>query len=130
MEAEFYDPELELLDPSLLDDSALSMPDHTLRMAPVLTGDALHLLGTGFIPQRALYGRVISQRGEGFRARPTNPKIYINTNTPFSALVCGVQVRPGFSKIYSCDLYQSDALTLLSVLDEAHKVCFHHGAAY
>lgn len=96
MESEFYDPELELLDPSLLDDSTSSMPDHTLRMAPVLTGDALHLLGTGFIPQRALYGCVISQRGDGFQARPTNPKIYINTNTPFSALVCGVQVHPEF----------------------------------
>lgn len=87
------DPELELLGPSLLSDNVSTRPPHTLVSAPVFTGDALHLLGTSAMPQRALYGRVIAQKGTNFEANPNNNKMYINTNAPFSALVCGVQVR-------------------------------------
>ena len=96
------DPELELLahlsDNDAHDDSAAS---HALRTAPVFTGDALAALGSLSLPQRALYGRLIAQHGPHSASTETihSPKIYINTNAPFSALVCGVQVvsfhRPG-----------------------------------
>jgi hypothetical protein len=67
--------------------------DHAVVTAPVLTGDALDILGMAMFPQRALYGRVVSQHGGGMSARAENSRLFINTNAPFSALVCGVQVR-------------------------------------
>ena len=87
----FYDPELDLLgDEPLEDESAGSM--HAFRTAPIFTGDAFAVLGSSILPQRALYGRVIAQRAPSFPVKLTTPKLYINTNAPFSALVCGVQV--------------------------------------
>lgn len=102
-----YDPELELLGGTSNGDSASNKPNHALRTAPVFTGDALHLLGTGVMPQRALYGRVIAQKGANFEANPNSQKMYINTNAPFSALVCGVQVRGRSQPM--CSVCQQDA---------------------
>lgn len=88
------EPELDLLgdDPSISEEGSAAM-NHARRTAPVLTGDALSILGSNLIPQRALYGRIISQHSQGIPERATIPQIYINTNAPFSAVVCGVQVR-------------------------------------
>ncbi|EKM51770.1 uncharacterized protein PHACADRAFT_150450 [Phanerochaete carnosa HHB-10118-sp] len=61
------------------------------RTTPVLTGDALEILGPERYPQRALYGHIVSQCAAEFRSHPANPMLYVNTNTPFNALVCGVQ---------------------------------------
>ncbi|KAI0314555.1 hypothetical protein OF83DRAFT_1136202 [Amylostereum chailletii] len=85
------DPELALLgdDPSL--DTTASYNTHAFRTSPVFTGDALHELGDNIMPQRAVYGRVLAQHAAGFPEKPTSPQLYINTNAPFSALVCGVQ---------------------------------------
>lgn len=74
---------------------------HALRTAPIITSDALYHLGPGVIPQRAVYGRLLSQHAPGFpsqctadrKAKGGAGKVYVNTNAPFSALVCGVQVR-------------------------------------
>jgi hypothetical protein len=66
---------------------------HTLRTAPVLTGDAYRALGSDVIPQCALYGRVITQHAPGFDDTVESPEVLINSNAPFSAVVCGVQVR-------------------------------------
>ena len=89
---DFYDPELDLLgDDTLEDESTGSL--HAFRTAPIFTGDAFAALGSSILPQRALYGRVIAQKATNFPVRITIPKLYINTNAPFSALVCGVQVR-------------------------------------
>lgn len=87
-----YDPEFDLLGQDPLDIDESSGAAHAFRTAPVITGDAFHALGSDVFPQRALYGRIISQQVPGFAVRPHSPKIYINTNAPFSALVCGVQV--------------------------------------
>lgn len=89
--SDVYDPELDLLgDDAQQNESAGSA--HAFRTAPVFTGDAFGLVGSQVLPQRALYGRVLAQRAPGFSAPPVSPKLYINTNAPFSALVCGVQV--------------------------------------
>ena len=39
-----------------------------------------------------MYGRLFEQNGTTQGGEIGSPKMYINTNTPFSALVCGVQV--------------------------------------
>ncbi|VDC07734.1 unnamed protein product [Peniophora sp. CBMAI 1063] len=90
------------------EDSLLALPSsttadsantHALRTAPIITSDALIHLGPGVIPQRAVYGRLLSQHAPGFpsqcradrKAKGGAGKVYVNTNAPFSALVCGVQ---------------------------------------
>ena len=87
-----YDPEFQLLGTDPLDNSSPTDTTHAFRTAPIVTADALDVLGPSVFPQRALYGRIIAQRAAGFATRPDSPKVYINTNAPFSALVCGVQV--------------------------------------
>jgi hypothetical protein len=78
------------------DEDSLSR-DHSVRTAPVFTRDALSIVGEIGLPQRAMYGRVISQHAPGFPTELSDPKVYINTNAPFSALICGVQVRQCYS---------------------------------
>ncbi len=91
--SDIFDPEQELLgaDGSLENDSD-SAANHSLRTAPVFTGDAFNVLGPNILPQRALYGHLISQHVPNFPGQGKSRKVYINTNSPFSALVCGVQV--------------------------------------
>lgn len=89
-----HDPEMDLLN----SEGSLS-PDenathHSVRTAPVLSGDAAELLGSGLVPQRAVYGRILSQVIDGEEQLSVIPKLYINSNAPFSAVVCGLQVRP------------------------------------
>ncbi|KZV75963.1 hypothetical protein PENSPDRAFT_680683 [Peniophora sp. CONT] len=93
-----YDPEDALL--PLPSSSAADEADtHALRTAPIITSDALHHLGPGVIPQRAVYGRLLAQHAPGFpsqsvaerKGKGGTGKVYVNTNAPFSALVCGVQ---------------------------------------
>lgn len=92
----YLDPELALLPEESIpgDKVASSANNHALRTAPIITGDALAETTGHIFPQRALYGRVIAQHTKS-GAQPDeviSPKLYVNTNTPFSALVCGVQV--------------------------------------
>lgn len=72
----------------------LQASDHSLRTAPILSGDAAALLGPDIVPQRAVYGRILSQviDSQGDEQRPVEPQVYINSNAPFSAVVCGLQV--------------------------------------
>lgn len=91
----YYDPELDLLsDEPGPGEGTASASDHALRTAPIFTGDAFEELTHHVFPQRALYGKVVSQHTTS-SSQPDeqfSPKLYINTNSPFSALVCGVQV--------------------------------------
>jgi hypothetical protein len=84
-------PEHSLLGLDMSGDDAAG--EHSTKTAPVLTEDALRTLGPSVFPQRASYGRVVEQHVEGMLRKPDLPGMYINTNAPFSALVCGVQVR-------------------------------------
>jgi hypothetical protein len=65
---------------------------HALKTAPIFTEDVLHAVGPAVFPQRAFYGRVVSQHVDGLPGKTGLPGVYVNTNAPFSALVCGVQV--------------------------------------
>jgi hypothetical protein len=69
--------------------------EHATKTAPVFTEDVLRALGPDVFPQRGFYGRVVEQRADGLPLKPIHPGMYINTNAPFSALVCGVQVSSG-----------------------------------
>jgi hypothetical protein len=80
-------------DPSTdVDTVHISKHDHAIVTAPVLTGDALASLGDDVFPQTALYGRIIAQNGPDLPSCANDTRLFINTNSPFRALVCGVQV--------------------------------------
>lgn len=88
--------ETDLLGPDPSDEDSVtstSRQDHAVITAPVLTGDALSIVGRDAFPQTALYGRILEQHGDGLPLRASDSRLYVNTNAPFSALVCGVQVR-------------------------------------
>lgn len=104
-----YDPEAELL-PRRSDSASnrFRLPadqagDHSVRTAPVFTSEALAVLGEGVMPQRAVYGSVLSLHGGGGGGgsnesdeetmQGRGSRLYMNTNAPFSAVVCGLQVR-------------------------------------
>jgi hypothetical protein len=62
---------------------------------PLFTREALDIIGEQVLPQRALYGAVLAQRAPGLSEDvwPSVAKVYINSNAPFSGVICGVQVR-------------------------------------
>jgi hypothetical protein len=68
--------------------------DHAVRTGPVFTKAALNIIGDHVLPQRTLYGSVLAQHAPGFPETldSRNAKLYVNTNAPFSGVVCGVQV--------------------------------------
>lgn len=67
--------------------------NYTLQNAPVFTHDAFMALGSQVLPQRALFGSVIAQDVSGFPSAAVDRRLYVNSNAPFSAVVCGVQVQ-------------------------------------
>lgn len=87
------DPEMSLLqaEGSLSPDQ--NAADHSFQTAPILSGDAAEILGPDIVPQLAVYGRILSQLIDGEEQLAIVPKLYINSNAPFSAVVCGLQVR-------------------------------------
>ena len=84
------DPELRLLNRSRAFESGGTL-SHELTTAPLFTCDA-YKIDPKLFPQRGLLGSVVRQMRTGFPLLPQDKRIYINTNTPSSALVCGVQV--------------------------------------
>ncbi|KAI0796532.1 hypothetical protein C8Q75DRAFT_198887 [Abortiporus biennis] len=66
--------------------------DHEHRTAPLFTRDAY--VDVGLHNEKSQYGVLGSTLAIYEKAVPrvpTDPRLYINTNAPFSALVCGVQ---------------------------------------
>jgi hypothetical protein len=84
-------PEHSLLGPDT-NASEHAASEHATKTAPVFTEDVLRVLGPAVFPQRGFYGRVVGQHADGLPLKPARPGMYVNTNAPFSALVCGVQV--------------------------------------
>lgn len=76
---------------------------HSMRTAPLFTEEALNVIGTTVLPQRAVYGNVLHSPKE---PSPLT-KLYVNTNAPFSAVVCGLQVRVF---IFSSKLTQAQSM--------------------
>lgn len=96
MSAALRDPESELLSLDSCRGQHGRGIDHAVRTAPVFTREALDVVGEEAMPQRALYGIVLAQRAPGFPeviSGVSKAKLYINTNSPFSGVVCGDQVR-------------------------------------
>lgn len=83
------DPEHRLLSQHTLHDAS-NISDHERKNTPVFTADALPKLRQD-CPQRAVLGSVISQHAPGFPSKTKKPQIYVNANTPFSSVICGVQ---------------------------------------
>ncbi|EIN11566.1 hypothetical protein PUNSTDRAFT_131729 [Punctularia strigosozonata HHB-11173 SS5] len=65
--------------------------DHATITAPLFTGEALSLAGETVFPQYALYGHVIEQEAPGFASTIQVSQVFVNSNSPFSAVICGVQ---------------------------------------
>ncbi|KAG9038322.1 hypothetical protein FRB95_001734 [Tulasnella sp. JGI-2019a] len=83
-----YDHELALLDGDAPDELA-----HEVVTAPLVTRDA-YLFGGGLrssIPQYGILGSIVSIHSQNAIDGHVDPRIYLNTNAPFSAVVCGVQ---------------------------------------
>ena len=101
------DPELDLLGIDVLGGGEDPAAKHAFKTAPVFTGDALDVLGAEVLPQRALYGRLISQNAPNLEDHVASPKLYVNINAQFSALVCGVQVcllQAPYSRSFGFDM--------------------------
>jgi hypothetical protein len=86
------DPELTLLGVDSNGDGfdITGEANHAHKTAPIITGDVFDALGSTAFPQRGVYGRIL-EASTGVQVK--SPKLYINTNAPFSGIVCGVQVR-------------------------------------
>ncbi|EIN14685.1 hypothetical protein PUNSTDRAFT_130308 [Punctularia strigosozonata HHB-11173 SS5] len=76
-----------------LHDENATFAEHSLQMAPILTEDALSVAGDRIFSQRAYYGRIIEQDFAGFPKIPKSRKVFVNSGTSFSAVVCGAQGR-------------------------------------
>jgi hypothetical protein len=97
------DSDLLCLDDNL-DTSAM---EHELETAPFFTQDALDTLADTAIPQLTLLGRIISQHGADLPENPKNPRLMINIDSPFTAVVCGVQ---GSGKSYTVSTFLENML--------------------
>ncbi|THH33568.1 hypothetical protein EUX98_g516 [Antrodiella citrinella] len=84
--------------------------DHEVRTAPIFTRDAYIAAGGAVcFPQRGVLGTVLSMGDmpgtEG--TKPDDSRLYVNSNAPFSALVCGVQ---GSGKSHTVSVLLEDML--------------------
>ncbi|ETW84550.1 hypothetical protein HETIRDRAFT_473230 [Heterobasidion irregulare TC 32-1] len=66
---------------------------HELRTAPIFTREAYLEANLGKnVLQYGVLGTIMSIRSpSGAQSPPTDRRLYVNTNAPFSAVVCGVQ---------------------------------------
>lgn len=83
--------EFSLLDQDCITPQA-SMETHDLSTAPLITKEAYDIGGYArAASQYGVMGRVISTHSKFSFDMPADPRLYLNTNAPFSAIVCGVQ---------------------------------------
>ncbi|KAI0773976.1 hypothetical protein C8Q74DRAFT_1448046 [Fomes fomentarius] len=93
--------EIALLDHGLWEDNSI-LEDHELITAPLFTREAY--LNSGFEEDSSQYGvlgRILSIHDPSGVRVPEEPRLYVNTNAPFSALattVCPPSVRVYVSK--------------------------------
>jgi hypothetical protein len=86
-----FDPETELLDSGGLEPG--SSEAHNLRTCPILTREAWTTLPAAQQPkQYGVLGALTSVNNEPLsKVASMQQRLYVNTNAPFSAVVCGVQ---------------------------------------
>ncbi|KAH9849873.1 hypothetical protein C2E23DRAFT_870336 [Lenzites betulinus] len=66
--------------------------EHEMITAPLLSREAY--VAAGMLQKRSQYGvfgSLTAIREKGATYTPQDPRLYVNTNAPFSAVVCGVQ---------------------------------------
>ncbi|KAH7887887.1 hypothetical protein F5I97DRAFT_1935940 [Phlebopus sp. FC_14] len=84
--------ELKLLHDSVDNNARARSRDHELRTAPIITRDAFVAAGyQEHTTQYGVLGRALSIFNKSVPYSPVDPRLYINTNAPFSAVICGVQ---------------------------------------
>ncbi|KIM46031.1 hypothetical protein M413DRAFT_23823 [Hebeloma cylindrosporum] len=92
----FGDAEWQLLDDSNGRDSDFDtksdVAKHDLLTAPLMTREA-HMMraSDGYPAQYGVLGKVLSIYSKGQKEVLDDQRLYLNTNAPFSAIVCGVQ---------------------------------------
>ncbi|KAF5321273.1 hypothetical protein D9619_000751 [Psilocybe cf. subviscida] len=73
-------------------ESKTDLDDHDLNTAPLFTRDGyLHAQKAERVTQYGVLGKVMDIRDRGRSEGVGEPRLYLNTNAPFSAIVCGVQ---------------------------------------
>jgi hypothetical protein len=96
------DAELTLLKSCSRNVTGPLLKTHALVTAPVVTRDALSVCvrdnSVDTFPQMGLLGSVLSVNRRGSLQDPSDPRLYVNLNTPSSGLICGVQVCSVFPK--------------------------------
>lgn len=60
---------------------------HKLRSAVLFSGNILDYHGSGLLPQYGLLGSTYWPPS----VKPADSRLFLNTNVPFSAFICGVQ---------------------------------------
>lgn len=108
-------PEFQQFDRLLIDQNqssstSQSSVEHSIRQAPLLTANVIAEHYKDLIPQYGLLGSLLDEE-----EHVTNPQLFVNTNVPFSAFICGVQ-GSGKSHTTSCILEN----TVLSSPDLGH----------
>lgn len=88
------DPELALLKNCRRKATDLLPRAIALNLAPVVTRDAINARNKqiDLFPQRGLLGSVYSVNQRRSAQNVSDPRLYVNLNTPSSGLICGVQV--------------------------------------
>ncbi|KAG2751063.1 hypothetical protein P692DRAFT_20831735 [Suillus brevipes Sb2] len=83
--------ELKHLQGLTVDASDLSK-DHEIQTAPLITREAYIAAGyKKHSTQYGVMGQALSIHLKSSTYVPVDPRLYVNTNTPFTAVVCGVQ---------------------------------------
>ncbi|KAG8955704.1 hypothetical protein FRC04_007695 [Tulasnella sp. 424] len=82
-------PEFDLLEGQVKEDKT----SHQVVTAPLITRDAFEHDGglAKDVPQYGVLGSIVSVHAQGSMEVHKDKRIYLNTNAPFSAVVCGVQ---------------------------------------
>ncbi|KAJ3549529.1 hypothetical protein NMY22_g852 [Coprinellus aureogranulatus] len=90
--------EWQLIEDSSSDDESdeeklRKMSNHDLKTAPIFMREALALLSSKskISAQYGVLGKTIGIYDSDRVYTPSDPRLYINTNAPFSAIICGVQ---------------------------------------
>ncbi|KAG1715954.1 hypothetical protein ID866_1243 [Astraeus odoratus] len=66
--------------------------EHEIRTAPIITREAYAVVGyNNKTTQYGVLGRTMAILNGSVSYVPIDPRLYVNTNAPFSAVVCGVQ---------------------------------------
>lgn len=120
-----------LLDLSSYSESSYlpGLDDSDIRNAVVFSTEVLKRYDSRLLPQYGLLGSICPTK-ESLVTANTDPRLFLNTNVPFSAFICGLQ-GSGKSHTISCLLENSlIKAPILGVLQQALSVLVLHFCQY